>query len=422
MNKNGIIILALAACGLGLAAVFMGRGPATASSAASSRTSQASSASTGNALLLPSLAGKASDITGVRIERDGKVVELARTQTGWVLPLRGNYQAKTEPVAKLVRGLLESSVLENKTSDPTLFERLSVQDVPATGETPKPESSPGSGSVTPALVSLLAKDGTPLAQVVLGKAQQSASGDSTKAATFAREKGKNQALLISGTFTTPVDHAEWFERGILEIDRTRFARASVQLASPSPDGAPAPLVIERKSQTEESYQVVGLPAERELKDTTGPQRVATVLASVTVDDVAPAASKDFAAANTATFSTFDGVVFRVRMIENEGKPWINIAVAFDAALDTTAPAAPAAEQDPVASSAAQANHKKALEERTARLTKEASDLHARLSPWAFAAPAFMAEQLRATMESLLKPAAASTPSEGAPPPVLVPGG
>jgi hypothetical protein len=287
-----------------------------------------------------------------------------------------------------VRTLLESKVLEYKTTDPELFSRLSVQDPPALGTAVK---APDFGTVTPALITLIGKDGKPLAEVVLGKARQSAMGDDMSAATFAREKGKNQALLISGTFTSPVDVAEWFERGVLEVDRARFASAKVQLPASSDGALPAPLVVERKSQTEESYQVVGLPADRELKETTGPQRVVTPLASVSIDDVAPAASMDFSKASVST-------------IDVEGKSWINIAVAYDASQDRSKPAAPSENADPVANQAAKTNHERALEQRASDLTKEASALHAKHSPWAYMVPSFMAEQLRATMESLLKPA------------------
>jgi hypothetical protein len=407
MKKNAIMMLALTAVALGAGVVFLSKRPSNP---------QAGSPLNLQTALLPGLSGRASDIAGFEVLRDGKSVRIDRTADGWVLPAKGNYPAKSQAAATLVRTLLESKVLEYKTTDPELFSRLSVQDPPALGTAVK---APDFGTVTPALITLIGKDGKPLAEVVLGKARQSAMGDDMSAATFAREKGKNQALLISGTFTSPVDVAEWFERGVLEIDRARFASAKVQLPASSDGALPAPLVVERKSQTEESYQVVGLPADRELKETTGPQRIVTPLASVSIDDVAPAASMDFSKASVSTITTFDGIVFSVRTIDVEGKSWINIAVAYDTSQDRSKPAAPSENADPVANQAAKTNHERALEQRASDLTKEASALHAKHSPWAYMVPSFMAEQLRATMESLLKPAGAGEMPTM--PPVTTPG-
>jgi hypothetical protein len=128
---------------------------------------------------------------------------------------------------------------------------------------------------------------------------------------------------------------------------------------------------------------------------------------------------DFSKASVSTITTFDGIVFSVRTIDVEGKSWINIAVAYDTSQDRSKPAAPSENADPVANQAAKTNHERALEQRASDLTKEASALHAKHSPWAYMVPSFMAEQLRATMESLLKPAGAGEMPTM--PPVTTPG-
>lgn len=430
MNKKAIIVLALVACGLGAAATFMGKKPRTVGAGGLDRTPAATAA---GAPLLGSLASNASDITSVELRKDGKLLRIDRTSAGWVLPAKGNYPAKTDPVAKLVRALLEARVLEQKTSDPALFERLSVQDVPADGSaTASQQSTPANpASSSPALVSLLAKDGKALAEIVIGKAQANTTGTASQSATFAREKGTNQALLISGGFVTPIDAAEWFERGVLEMDRTRFAKGVVQAPADATGVVPPALVVERKSATEESYQVVGMPGDRELKETTGPQRIVTPLASVTIDDVAPASNfaAVFAQGWVSTLTTFDGLVFTVKVADVEGAPWININAGFEASLDRNAPAAPDEGTDPVLNQTAKANHQKAVADRAATLATEAADLQAKHSPWAYQVPSFLAEQLRATTESLLKPVAASDAPDvsGAPvtpemPPMLLPPG
>jgi hypothetical protein len=386
MHKKAIIVLALAAVGLGAGSVFLsgrsGAGPSGVKSTPS-----------GKPLLLPTLAKSPQTIASVQLLRDGKSLSLVRTPQGWVLPEKGNYPALEEPVAKLVRGLLAARVLESKTSDPTLYERLSVQDPPAVGSASGGASGVASSpsGVTPVLVSLLGEGQAPLAKVILGKAQQSATVSAETAASFARESGSAQSVLISGSFTAPIDAMQWVERNVLEIDRARFASVRVQ----GPAGAPA-LVVSRKSESEESYQVADMPEGRELKDTTTPQRVVTPLSSLTIDDVLPVASlamDDADKAFVSTFTTFDGLVLTARTIDHEGKPWVSIHATYDAALDTKAP--PAAD-------ATLATHREQQQ-------KNASAMHARLSPWAFQIPAFVAEQLRASMESLLKPLPGNDP-------------
>lgn len=420
MNKNAIIVLVLAAAGLGAAAVLVGGRSSAPASAPRATGEQAP-------LLLPALASKAADITSVQLLRDGKTLRINRTPAGWVLADKGNYPAQPEPITRLVRGLLEARVLETKTSDPALYERLSVQDPTASSG-----SKPDGASVSPVLVSLLGSNDAPLAKVILGKAQQSATGDASQAASFARQSGATQSLLISGTFTAPIDPMQWVERSVLELERSRFAKAIVQQPK-GPDGAlPAPLVVVRKSEQEESYLVENLPEGRELKDTTTPQRVVTPLASVTIDDVMPASGVDFSQGVQTTLITFDGIVFRVQTVDHppalataepapsSPKPWVTISVSYDASLDTQAPKLPAANTDPVAAKADADAHAAALASRAQQQTTFAAGLHNRLSPWAFALPALTAEQLRATMESLLKPLPGSDPptADGTPMPEI----
>ncbi len=328
----------------------------------------------------------AADVARVTIQQGEKKVEIAREGTAWVVASRDNFPALDDRVRELVRRVIDAEVVEEKTSNPELYARLGVEDATQ-------------GGAKGTLVTLAKADGGKIAGLIVGNRQEAANWDSDKAATFVRPADGNKSYLVRSTFNAGLEPVDWMKREVLAFGSDRFWKVSVS----HPGGEN--VSIERTTPTAEPA-LTNKPEGRELVSADKPQQVLEALASVSLDDVRKAEGLDFSQAATAVYTTYQGMTFTVRSVAADGKTWVNIAVAYDKGN-----AAPLTEGATAPS-----------EETIAAITKEAGELHARLSPWAYQLPDWKVSNLRPLMADMLKApeAAAPTESESALPPGLAP--
>ncbi|HYF14763.1 MAG TPA: DUF4340 domain-containing protein [Phycisphaerales bacterium] len=339
--------------------------------------------------LFPDAPARAKDAAKITIQRGEKKVVLARAEGGaWGLADRGNYPALEDKVRETARGVLDAREIEKKTADPALHGRIGLED-------------PAQAGATSTLVSIEDGAGKPIAALIIGKRQDAGNYDPAKAATFVRPAGENQTSLVRGTFNIGVEPVDWIRRDVLTLDAARFAR--VEVARPGGEA----YSVSRKSRLEESYVLEPMPAGRELVDTQAHARVLHAPTSINIDDARLRSDifTEDAGSSASTYTTFDGLVFAARSVQKDGGWWVNVTCAFDPAKITDQPAPDEAKQE--------------------ALKKEASEIDARLAPWAFKVSEYTGKNFAPAVETLLKPAAPvpehpaqPSPTEGpfAPPP------
>lgn len=329
----------------------------------------------------------AADVARVTIRQGEKTVEIAREATGWVVASRDGYPALDERVRELVRRVIDAEIVEEKTSNPDLYTRLGVEDATQAG---------AKGT----LVTLAKADGAPIASLIVGTRQEAANWDSDKAATFVRPADGSKSYLVRSTFNAGLEAVDWMKREVLAFGSDRFWKVSV--SHPGDES----VNIERATPTAEP-SLMNMPEGRELVSPDKPRQVLEALASVSLDDVRKADGLDFSQGATATYTTYQGMTFTVRSVPADGKTWVNITVAYD-----NSNAAPLTEGATAPS-----------DETIAAIAKEAGELHARLSPWAYQLPDWKVSNLRPLMADMLKTPEASVPAsepETALPPGLAP--
>lgn len=318
------------------------------------------------AAVLPDLRARAGEIGRVAIRRGDKSVTLARRGTGWVVVEKGDYPADAERVRELVSGLADAKVAETKTSKPELYPRLGVED-------------PAGAAATGSLVTLTDEGGTAVVgALIIGKSEPMGSPDAAgETGTYVRRPTEAASLLARGVPRAEPDAMQWVGRGVAEIANERVRAVTVR----DPEG-PA-VEISRATAAEQKFTLAGLPEGRTLKDEYVLTRLAWALASVTLDDVAPAGGVDMAGATVVELRGFDGLLVTARLVKKEGKWWATLAASFEA------PPAP----PPVAITAA-----------SEELAKEIADLNAKWGPWAYQLPEWKATAMAPKLDELLAPA------------------
>jgi hypothetical protein len=307
-------------------------------------------------LLLPSFADRLADVAVLDITASNARVRLEQKDSQWVVADKAGYPADGALVRRLLLSAAAVRVVEEKTSDPTKYARLGVEDT----------ASPNAASTQ---VDFKTVDGTVLAGVIVGKAASAASGG--EARRYARVVGEKTSYLVTGLMDVKASAAEWLDETLLSVDQARVKQVTV-IAS----GQPLHLMREKP---EDDFQLAELPKDRKLKAYGGVDSLTAALAYLSFDDVRPAEAMPDTAKRTA-ITTFDGLTVTVTM---DGG-WAHFSAAYDVGVTT-------AEGEAV------------MPKAPSDVAAEADGINARLGRWDYKLPDFKVKDLTPALNDLLEP-------------------
>jgi len=297
---------------------------------------------------LPGLMGRLDEVTSIEIVGAGSeaIATLDRGENGWTVRERDDYSADLTKVRHTLLSLAEARILEAKTANAELHDRLGVEDVTA--------DDAGGLTVT------LHGPAEPTA-IVVGDA----AGDYRR---YVRRAGENQSYMISRDPELGETPADWLDTAVIDLESGRVREITVT----HPDGD---IVRAAKASADEAnFTVEGIPEGRSLLYDSVANVIAGVLQNLTLEDVERAAD-DSTERTVTEFVTFDGLRLTVTGIERDEATWISIA----AATESDAPQA----------------------DQAAAMT-QAQTLNERLSGWRYRIPSYKFEQLTRRMDDLLQ--------------------
>ncbi|HJU16358.1 MAG TPA: DUF4340 domain-containing protein, partial [Stellaceae bacterium] len=288
------------------------------------------------------------DVTSVGIMHKGVRLDFVREGERWLVAEKGDYPAAGDKVRRIALALADMTLIEPKTQEPKLYPRLDVED-------------PGRGQS--ALVTVKDRSGATLAALIVGKRRYDRLGQGIDG-VYVRRPGHRQSWLAAGSLDLDGDAANWLQRAVLDIPAERIAKVTLT----QPDGKT--LVIDR-AKPNGKFAVEGAPAGTKFANDTTISEPAIALASLTLDDVAPAAQNPIPETGVvrARYQTFDGLEIDLRLVERGKTPWVAITATGSGKEATAA---------------------KTIAHRTA--------------PWIYAIPNYKADLLKTTLGRLVLPA------------------
>ena len=298
----------------------------------------------------PGLAHNIRNVAKIHIasQKNGAFDVVFKPEKGWTLPERGDYPASFEEVRKTINAVATLQTLEPRTARVDWLRYLDLD----------PPSSGGNG----VLITLSDEKGNALASLIAGKAQD--IGDASGlTGIFVRKPDSTQSWLARGVLQPVSDPAEWMDRTVMDVDRSRIQEVDV-----FPAKGPS-YAVRRDKKSDPDFHLVALPKGRELLNSQSPDGVAVSVVGFTFDDIKPARTFDFTAATRVVTHTFDGLTLSVQVIAEGPDHWARISAEA---------ATPAAQ-------------------------KEARTIDARTDGWAYKLPAYKGQQFMTTLDSLLKP-------------------
>lgn len=260
-----------------------------------------------DASLLPGLSGRISDLGRVELKRHDDRVTLALEEGAWVVKSLGNYVADSIKVRNLVQGLVLARRLAPKSSNRSLFGRMGLAEDATT-------------------IELFSTGGDPILALDLGKRRlRSQEGESE---TFVFIETDGRAWTATGLGAASTDPLDWVERGVAAINGARIREVSVAPA----DGAS--FLLLRPQPKAEKLSVITADSETNEVDEFRAERLMSGLSELQLENLMAASEIPEQALEIAalSYTTFDGLVINLRVLEVEGTSYVRLASHYDEAL------------------------------------------------------------------------------------------
>jgi uncharacterized protein DUF4340 len=299
----------------------------------------------------PALAAKLGDVASVTVSHDNATMTFIRHGDSWLVSEKGNYPANTAKISQLVLAMADLTLVEAKTQKPDLYPRLELDD-PDKGKS--------------AQISVKDKAGGIIAQGIVGKRRYDRLGAGNDG-VYLRKPGETQAWLARGTLDPSGDPASWLDRQIIDISEKKIAKVTLT----QPDGTK--LVIGR-ARPDATFAVEDAPAETKFKSESTISGPAGALETLDLDDVKPAGELPVPESDVvkASFTTFDGLIVDLRLMERDKSNWIAISAAGSGSAEA-----------------------------------EAKKIDDKVSHWTYAIPAYKTNLLKTKLADLVEPAKGS---------------
>lgn len=175
--------------------------------------------------VLPDFSADMPQVQTITIAAQGGSYNLVRNGANWVMPERDNYPVAADALASLAKGLSELSYKAAKTSDPSQFARLGVDDPKAANDS--------------ILLSIKGASGQLLDGLYLGVKPD---------AIFVRKVGSNDVFETNGNLPSLNMPTAWLDLKVLDVTPETIASVSGQRAREArydivrrPDGGFAPV-------------------------------------------------------------------------------------------------------------------------------------------------------------------------------------
>ncbi len=342
------------------------------------------SSSAGQApLLYPDLKKTLNDASAIRIHTAGDqlAVEIARQGASWSVTQRGGYPADEDKLRKLVRGLANAEVREEKTSNPDNYSSLGVEDVSnqnATG------------------VRLEVLGVTPAVNLIVGKRGPGIESQ------YVRKVGEERSWLIKADLDTSSKPSDWLRKSILDVGADRIQSATIETKGAKPYTAA------KQSRADADFAVEPLPKGKELSSSSAANSLATALAGLTLSDVRPASELEGKPEARATYRTFDGLVVELEGWAQADTRYITVRTRFDQELADRFKL-PGAEQtsdeskqtDETGAASDNAKDESSSTNTAPDVAEEASKTNETLAGWAYEIPRYRYDSIFKPLEDML---------------------
>jgi hypothetical protein len=313
-------------------------------------------------LMFPDLAPRLRDAARIEITHQDKTTTLERHGDAWGLADRGGYPVQGSKLRGMLTALTELRLVEPRTTDPSQFGRLGLED---------PTGKEGTSN----LLRVLDGSGKPIVALIAGHRRVRTQGNVPEQ-VYVRRPDDNQTWLAEGSLQVDADPQQWLDRDIMSIDHARIATVVV-----THDGETLELA------RDDQKLVLKSPADHPPLEDYKVDDVDRGLELLTFQDVQPDKDPVGDKLGQSVYTTADGLAMTVTVFKGEKDIWARFAVTG-----------------------------------SEKSKDEADKLNARLAGWTYQLGSWKQKALVPTLDDLkATPPAAESPPAAEPPPGSSPG-
>jgi hypothetical protein len=254
-------------------------------------------------LMFPDLASKLKDARRIEITNKGNVTVIALKNGVWGVDDRGGYPVQETKLRGLLTGLTELRLAEPRTSEPSEYARLGLED--------PTKDTKGTAS----LLRVLDAGGKPIVALIVGHRRTRTQGD-VPDEVYVRRPGDPQSWLADGSIQADADPQVWLDRNIMNISPTLITKVV------STKGG-STIELTRDGDKLKMTQPADVPKLEDYKV----EDVDAALTNLTFQDVRPINEPYGDKAGEAVFSTSDGRTITVTLYHLGKDSWTRFAVA-----------------------------------------------------------------------------------------------
>ena len=160
-------------------------------------------------LMFPNLAPLLWNAARIEITHQAKTMSIVKHGDSWGLQDRGGYAVQLQKLRGMLTALTELRLVEPRTTDPSQFSRLGVED-------------PNQKDANSNLLRLLDASGKPILALIVGHRRVRTQGNVPEQ-VYVRRPNDNQSWLAEGSLQVDADPQLWLDRDIMNIDHARIA-------------------------------------------------------------------------------------------------------------------------------------------------------------------------------------------------------
>lgn len=354
-------------------------------------------------LLFPNLLTMVNEINEVIVETHDQTMTLLRGEKNWGVKEKDGYPADVEKVKQTIIGLAEMRILEPKTKNPELYDRLGLQGKDKEG-------------ALSTFVTLKTPNNPEAAKVIVGN-QRPAKGNPRMSDIYVRKPEDPQTWLVNGNLPLEKMPGEWLDKELTALVTRRVHRVIVT----HPDGQT--LILSKESPDDLDFQLDSVPTGFKVTSQFSLNNVVGSLVQLSLEDVKKEEKADFPKDSgvSAVLETFDGLRLKVKTAKHDEKNFGKLSAEFDPALVRPVDAHPSPDKKEKSSTpAAQDESAKLSNEevlageqsvpspkgesilkKPEEVQKEAKDLNQRVRGWVFDLPTFKVENFSKHKKDLI---------------------
>ncbi|MDM8569513.1 DUF4340 domain-containing protein [Thiotrichales bacterium HSG1] len=311
--------------------------------------------------LFPKLATTIDQVKTVAVKTNAETITMVRDENwNWQMQEKQNYPVATDKVNNLLLAMTELTILETKTTNPELYQKIGVEDI----------STQGSQSV---LLTLQA-DSNALASLIVGNSQ-AAKIDSSRNEIYVRKPDDKQVWLTLGKLSVEKNPTDWLERQIVDIENNIVRQVNISNGED--------ISLFKDTPDDEEFQLADLPANGKVKMPYVLKNIATTLSNLEFDDVIAADTLELKFEITAVFTTFDGLEVTMQIAKQDEKNYAVFVAKFN-------------------SEAVLADSKKSDTDEKPDVNKNVVDLNAKFSNWVYELSDYKVDDLTKTHAELIE--------------------